>query len=41
LAASSQPSVHADGDNISIKPEHGTSPAYTLDRLERDAMSNL
>lgn len=25
-----------DADNISIKPEHGTSLAYTLDRLKRE-----
>jgi|SoiMethySBSTD1v2_1073268.scaffolds.fasta_scaffold1057685_1 hypothetical protein len=30
--------VHAgDTDNISIRPEHGTGKAYTLDRLEREA----
>jgi hypothetical protein len=29
--------VHkADGDNITMKPERGTSRAYTLDRLERE-----
>jgi hypothetical protein len=28
--------VHkADADNISIKPSHGNSRAYTLDRLQR------
>jgi hypothetical protein len=28
--------THRDTDNISIKPEHGTSRAYTLDRLKRE-----
>jgi hypothetical protein len=28
--------AHADGDNITIKPERGTSKAYILDRLKRE-----
>jgi hypothetical protein len=27
---------HADTDNVSIKPGHGNSRAYTLDRLKRE-----
>jgi hypothetical protein len=28
--------VRADPDNVSIKPEHGNTRAYTLDRLKRE-----
>jgi len=28
--------LHADTDNVSIKPGHGNSLAYTLDRLKRE-----
>jgi hypothetical protein len=28
--------VHTDADNVSIKPKHGNSLTYTLDRLKRE-----